>query len=44
MDSQCPTILLIDDDPLSLEIAVAALRHMEPSWNIVGFEEPPFRA
>jgi diguanylate cyclase (GGDEF)-like protein len=40
MDSQYPTILLIDDDPLSLEIAVAALRHMEPSWNIVGFEEP----
>lgn len=35
-----PTILIIDDDALSLEIAVAALRHMEPTWNIVGFEEP----
>ncbi|MEN9308990.1 MAG: hypothetical protein RL173_2922 [Fibrobacterota bacterium] len=37
---QTPTVLIIDDDPLSLEIAVLALRHMEPSWNIVGFEEP----
>ena len=35
-----PTILIIDDDALSLEIAVAALRHMEPTWNIVGYEEP----
>lgn len=40
VSSHIPTILIIDDDPLSLEIAVAALRHMEPLWNIVGFEEP----
>ncbi len=35
-----PTVIIIDDDPLGLEIAVVALRHMEPTWNIVSFEEP----
>lgn len=33
-------VLIIDDDPLSLQIAVESLRHMEPSWDIIGFEEP----
>ena len=40
MEPYIPTILLVDDDPLSLEIAVVALRHMEPTWNVVGFEDP----
>lgn len=33
-------VCIIDDDPLSLQIAVESLRHMEPTWEIVGFEEP----
>ncbi|HNY30660.1 MAG TPA: diguanylate cyclase [Fibrobacteria bacterium] len=37
---QDPTVLVVDDDPLGLEVACQALRHMEPSWNVVGFERP----
>lgn len=34
------TILVVDDDPLGLEVACTTLRHLEPSWNILGFDDP----
>lgn len=37
---QDPTVLVVDDDPLGLEVACQALRYLEPSWNILGFEQP----
>lgn len=37
---QDPTVLVVDDDPLGLEVACQALRYMEPSWNILGFDQP----
>lgn len=34
------TILVVDDDPLSLEVACTTLRHLEPSWEVLGFDDP----
>lgn len=34
------TILVIDDDPLGLEVACTTLRHLEPEWDILGFDDP----
>jgi len=34
------TILVVDDDPLGLEVACTTLRHLEPSWDILGFDDP----
>lgn len=34
------TILVVDDDPLGLEVACTTLRHLEPEWDILGFDDP----
>ena len=34
------TILVVDDDPLGLEVACTTLRHLEPSWDVLGFDDP----
>lgn len=34
------TILVVDDDPLGLEVACTTLRHLEPGWDVLGFDDP----
>ncbi len=34
------TILVVDDDPLGLEVACMSLRHLEPTWDVLGFDDP----
>lgn len=38
--SSASTILVVDDDPLGLEVACTTLRHLEPNWDILGFDDP----
>ena len=36
------TILVIDDDPLGLDVACTTLPHPEPEWDILGFDDPHY--